>query len=431
MRSATTTAKTERGLSITKATFPMVGSILGSGVLTLPTAVEYSGYLLSAPILIFISSVCAFTLFQLVHCAKNLETKDPSYFKVCQNTFPALGYIAEACIGAQGLGAVFVYFLILKTWISEFLGLKEQIKYLPYNIAFSAVLMIVPTFLAMQKNLKKLAFISILSTISVVFLSLVVLLSGVLSVLLPSTGIQKDVLKAYTKNPWDIFSALSFYIFGLGCQQNMVKIFSLLDKPTKANGTKVGIFSIAIASFAYFLVANGGYFAGGNNQGTSILDILADKDRSFYKQIIANFGEASGNRYFYLIQLAKIAMTIVLFGAYPLQMHPTRDSIVTFLNLPFKDYVSRNKRKAEIAVISCVTLLLLIGSLGDIKYGFVMNLIANTASCYIMFSLPSISYIFSNKTKVPFTVVSSFILVGSILFSFISTYNLIAGLSKN
>lgn len=407
-----------------QATFPMVGSILGSGVLTLPRAVEKSGYVLSAPILAFISSVCAFTLFQLVHCAKNLETPEPSYFKVCQNAFSALGYVAEASIGIQGIGVVFVYFLILKEWIAGLLGMEKAIEYMPMHILFSIAIITIPTILSMQKNLKKLAFISILSTMSVIFLSLVVLLSGVLMAMLPSKGIVKDTLKATTTNPNDIFFALSCYIFGLGCQQNMVRVFSLLDRPTKENGAKVGSFAILIASVAYFLVANGGYIAGGNGQEKSILDVLADQNRAFYQIILANFGNKMGTSYFYLITLSKIAMSIVLLGAFPLQMHPTRDSVITFLRLPFKNAIDSNKRITEIAVTAAIILAVFLGGMQKIEYTFVMNLIANTASCYIMFTLPSISYILSNKKKLPFTVISSVILIGSILFSLVGTINL-------
>ncbi|EHY64425.1 hypothetical protein NEAUS05_2186 [Nematocida ausubeli] len=416
----------EKGLSVSQAVFPMIGSILGSGILTLPRAVEFSGYMISGPILAFISAICAFTLFQLVHCAKNLDDSDPSYFKVCQNTFSLLGYIAEGSIGAQGFGSIFVYFLILRGWISGMLGIEEKIKSFPYNVLFSIGLILFPTFLAMQKNLKKLGVMSILSTISVSFLSLIVLVSGALALFLPDNNIKRDVLKKTTSSPADIFAALSCYIFGLGCQQNMVRVFSLMEKPTKANGAKVGSYAILAASIAYFLVANGGYIAGGNGQDRSILDILMDKDRYFYKVVHSNFGPGMGDMYFYLISLSKMAMSVVLLGAYPLQMHPTRDSVISFLNLLAKKQIESNRRLTEIAVTGVITLAIFLLSFGDFKYTFVMNLIANTASCYIMFSLPSIAYIASQKKKLSFTLISWGILVGSILFSLFGTYNLFA-----
>lgn len=413
-------AHKEQGLSVTKAIFPMVGSIMGSGILNLPQAVEISGYYISGIILFSISAVCAFTLYQLVHCSKNLQGANPSYFKVTQAAFPALGYVTELCIIAQGLGSGFVYLLILKKWISGFLGLTQPMSMIN-NFLFTLSILVIPTFFAVQKNLKKLAFISILSTISVVFLSLVVFTSGLLAVFLPSGGHQRDELKKITSNPSDLFRSLSPYIFGLGCQQNMVKVFSLLEKPTKKNGTIVGASAISIAAIAYFLVAYGGYIAGGNNpEGISILEILEDKNRYFYKVVIDYLGPSIGEAYFYLIALAKLSMSVVLFGAYPLQMHPARDSIITFMNLGVKEFIERNRRIVEIVLPLCISAGLLVLSLFDIRYTYVMNLIANTASCYIMFALPSTSYILSSKRKPLFTVISWSILVGSILFSFIS-----------
>ncbi|KAI5165752.1 hypothetical protein NEIRO02_0659 [Nematocida sp. AWRm79] len=413
-------------LTVKQAVFPMIGSILGSGVLTLPAAVEASGYLLSAPILIFVSGICAFTLYQLVHCAKELNTRSPSYFKVCQNTHPILGYISEVCIGIQGFGAITVYLLILKESILSLINMEDTVDYMPYNIMCSALLLIIPTALAMQKSLKKLAFISVLSTISVIFLSFVVLLSGILALLLPKGSIPTDTLKAATNEPEGLFKALSGYIFGLGCQQNMVKVFSLLKNPTKINGAKVGTYAIVIVSIAYFFVANGGYIAGGNGQNSSILDVLSNTEKPFYKIIMTNFGDTWGKTYFHLITISKLAMVIVLLGAYPLQLHPTRDSIITFLSIIFKNNIFRNNpRVVEVLITSIMTITVFIESLYKIKYISVMKLIASTASCYIMFTLPSIAYIYSqNKVKL-FDYTSKFILIGSILFSICSTYLLL------
>ncbi|EHY65120.1 hypothetical protein NERG_01566 [Nematocida ausubeli] len=421
-------AKNKNGLSVKQAIFPMVGSILGSGVLTLPAAAEASGYLLSGPILIFVSSICAFTLFQLVHCARELGTENPSYFAVCQNAYPVLGYFAELCIGMQGFGAITVYVLILKQWVASLIGIKSMLEYMPYDILFTLLLLVIPTGLSLQKSLKKLSFISILSTVSVIFLSLFVLLSGILALVLPSNGIARDSIKAVTTAPSDIAKALSGYIFSLGCQQNMVSIFSLLENPTKANGARVGVIAVSIASVAYFLVANGGYIAGGNGQNTSILDVLADTTRPFYQIILSNFGQRWGALYFHLITLSKLAMIIVLLGAYPLQMHPTRDSVLTFLNIFFKERIAKNKRAVEISIIFLITAIVFIESLFNFSYAFVMNLIASTASCSIMFLLPSLCYILSRNRSFIATLISKYIFAACAMFSLWSTYSLL-GLS--
>ncbi|EIJ88531.1 hypothetical protein NEQG_01221 [Nematocida parisii ERTm3] len=206
----------------------------------------------------------------------------------------------------------------------------------------------------------------------------------------------------------------------------MVKVFSLLKNPTKINGAKVGTYAIVIVSIAYFFVANGGYIAGGNGQNSSILDVLSNTEKPFHKIIMTNFGDTWGGTYFHLITISKLAMVIVLLGAYPLQLHPTRDSIITFLSIIFKNNIFRNNpRVVEVLITSIMTITVFIESLYKIKYIFVMKLIASTASCYIMFTLPSIAYIYSqNKVKL-FDYTSKGILIGSILFSICSTYLLL------
>ncbi|KAI5185595.1 hypothetical protein NEHOM01_0921 [Nematocida homosporus] len=414
--------KRERGLSVRSAIFPMVGSIMGSGVLNLPQSVELSGYLMSGPLLAFISAVSAFTLFQLVHCAKQLEGKgrEPSYFLVCKTAFPVLGYAADGFIGIQGLGCCFCYFLILKSWISKLLGWDTYLEQnLLMNLIFSAGLMAIPGFMATLKDLKKLNFASVLCTISVLYLSLLVLVCGGLALWLPPVAktAADSPLRAYTTEPSKLFAALSKYVFALGCQQNMVRVFSLLDRPTVGNGAKVGAGAVGVAAFVFFLVSNGGYLAGGNGQKESILDVLENKNKPFYQLIVKHIGE----KFFWLVTLAKIGMATVLFAGYPIQMHPSRDAVLTFVSLGLSKSVAAHRRWYEVGVVVLVSLAIMLGSLTSVQYSFVMSLISTTASCYIMFALPSIAYLMFPKKTPLFTGISVAILAGSILFSIIGT----------
>lgn len=419
----------ERGLTPFQAMFPIIGSIMGAGVLNLPQSVEKSGYLLSGPILLCVAAMSGFTLYQLVFCAKQLNTKSLSYFEVCNNAFPALGYAAEACIGAQGLGVCFVYFLILKDWISKFLNIEQNVKdSLLTNLLFSAAVLVIPAVLAAQKDLRKLGFASILCTISVLYLSVVVLSCGLISVLAPApAGVAKHSdLHATTSSPVSLFKAAFEYIFAIGCQQNMVRVYSLLERKTVAGGLKAGLGAVAVAALVFFLVSNGGYLAGGNGQTASILDVLEDQSRPFYA-IAVNL---LGTKFFHLITLAKLGMIIVLFAGYPLQMHPTRDSILTFAKLGAKPYIERNLRQVEIMTTTVVSLLIFLGSLTKVNYSYVMKIIAATASCYIMYLLPSLAYLYSSKKTKLFTAISSGILLLSLTISGIGIYSAIADVPK-
>ncbi|KAI5170711.1 hypothetical protein NEFER03_0170 [Nematocida sp. LUAm3] len=427
--------ETERGLSVTQAIFPMVGSIMGSGVLNLPQSVEKSGYYLSGALLLTVASMSSFTLYQLVYCASKLSTSSPSYFLVCKHASPVLGYLADFCIGLQGLGVCFSYFLILKEWILKLSGLYDLVTgNILYNFIFSIGLMVLPSFMAGQKDLKKLGFASILCTISVLYLSALVLLCASLSLLIKTPeGVKiteglinsktgADVFSnRYNTSPSELFAALSSYIFAMGCQQNMVSVFSMLEVPTVSKGTKVGIGGIAIASFVYFLVSNGGYFAGGLEQKTSILDVLENKNRAFYHKITSTIGP----NFFYLITLAKIAMSTVLFAGFAIQSHPARDAIITFLKFGAKDTIQNNKRKTEILVIACICIGILFGSLSKIEYAFVMSLIGTTASCAITYILPCIAYLVFPKKNTLFTGITVSILLAAMAISSIGTYSVI------
>lgn len=409
-----------RGLSTTQAIFPLVGTIMGSGMLTLPQSVEKSGLYFSGLILLAVISMGMFSVFELVYCAKLLNKKNPTYFDVCSKAFPFLGYVAEMCIGAQGLGCCYVYLLVLREWISKMLGIDHESLGLGAKFLLTLAIAAVPVFLAAQKDLKKIAFASKACTVSVLYLALFVMASGALSLIYLDLS-KSDLKKTYTR-PYDLFLASFDYIFSTGFQQNIVSIFSMLEKPTVKNGVFSGISALLLSAFVFFFVSNGGYIAGGNNQKKSILDVLEDPTRDFHKKMTEVFGP----RFFYLVTLAKVGMVIVLVSAYPTQMHPTRDAFLTFLKVPLKKAVETNKRATEIVLITVISLVLLtIGVFSKWSYAPTMRFIAVTASCYIMFLLPSLSYLSLAKKKDSKYAGAALLFAMSVAISTMGTYDLI------
>jgi len=90
----------------------MVGSMMGAGMVTLPKAVEDSGYMVSEVLLGAIASISVFTLYQLVHCATQLKPGvHKSYFEVCRAASPLLGYAVEALFFCRGVELAFCTFL--------------------------------------------------------------------------------------------------------------------------------------------------------------------------------------------------------------------------------------------------------------------------------------------------------------------------------
>jgi len=420
------------GLSVTQAVFPMIASMMGAGMLSLPQAVEKSGYMLSGVLLGAIASISVFTLYQLVHCATQLKPgTEKSYFEVCRAASPLLGYAVEASIFLQGSGICFLYFLIAKGWLAELLDISTTVNTdRRADIFFTLVIIALPAFLASLKDLKRLNFASFFCTVAVLYLAFVILACGLIAlafsgpVSLPEGVEQSTKLIAVNTNPSDLLEATFKYIFALGCQQNMVKVFSLMKRPTVKNGTRVAIISVALGSFVYFLIANGGYIAVGNGQKKSILDELENAQKPFMHLSRSILGPLVGLG----IRLAKIGMIAVLLVGYPVQMHPTRDAILTFLNLSgsAKFFIENNRRFVEICITSTLSALVVLGSLMGIDYFSVMKFIATTASCYIMYTLPSMAYILSSKKKKVNVGISIGVLLFSLFVSFFGLYSILA-----
>jgi len=298
------------------------------------------------------------------------------------------------------------------------------------DILFSLAVIAAPALLSSMKDLKKINFASFFCTVAVFYMAFVIFACGAIAlafrdaVVLPKGVARGTKLVAVNNDFSKVFKAVFKYIFALSCQQNMVRVFSLMKKRTVKSGTKVAAIAVAVGSFAYFLVANGGYIAAGNGQPESILDELENPGKAFAHIAEQKVGRIVGRG----IEVAKLEMVLVLFVGYPLQMHPTRDSILTFLsiNSRAKSFISRNRRVSEVSVTSLMSGLVFLGSFMKMKYEKVTDFIAVTASYYIMYTLPSLAYILSSKKKRYNVAISVGVIIFSLFVSFYGLYTISA-----
>lgn len=393
------------GISFWVAVFLIICSIMGAGILVVSIGVEDLGYFLGPVVQVLVSLMSLFTLYLLVHCASLLPKREPSYFDVCKQASVLLGYAAEFSIGLQGFGCCLSYFIILKKWIASLLDFN--LKGNQANLFVSTGIMAPLALLACQKSLQKLRFASIMSTVSVSYLSLMVLFYFGVSLVYPTSTVDPAISglpdASVKYKPMAIntkfASGIPTFLFALGCQQNMVKVFSSLRNRTVKNGTKVAAYAVAGASLIIGCVGVCGYLTVGHNQnGRTILDSLENKDGFFRQSVVKNLGE----RWLYGLPIARGAMILVLMAAFPIQMHPTRDSFRAFLALPLKSFVSRNKDAADLLItLSLCATIFAIAHFTD-KFQLLMNIVGATASCYVMYLLPSICYMRSPVKRRPF-----------------------------
>lgn len=410
------------GLSATQAVFPMVSSIMGAGVISMSLGVQDLGYLLGPLILCVVSLLSLFTLYALVFCASKMNKKDVTYFDVCKETHPLLGYAAEFVIALQGYGCCLTYFIILKRWIAEILKISVSGA---QDLFYSAAIMAPLFLMAAQESLEKLQFATILCTLSVSYLSLMVVIYYGASLVYPIKTVSSslsgsiDPMKKYAPMATNtaIASGIPTFLFALGCHQNMVRIFASLEKKTVKTGVSVAACAVLIATIVFGSVGTCGYLTLGHHQKMNILDSLSNPKGFFHKVIT----EKLRDRKLILLTVARIAMVCVLLAGFPVQLHPTRDSFKTFISLlP----VETSDRLLNLALTALICLSVLGISIATSNFELFMKIIGATATCYVMYLLPSICFVSFAEKKNAFYYLSMAITAASVALSAASIWDI-------
>ena len=164
----------------------------------------------------------------------------------------------------------------------------------------------------------------------------------------------------------------------------------------KSNGKRKNscfiFFCIVSGSLIYLIIGLCGYFVADWIKD-AVLEIF-NSSQGIKKYISENSFDKNG----YLVKVGLIAFVFVMLCAFPMQMHPARDS---FFNVISKNnFIKRKtsnspeyiqKYKGIITTLFCL-LIAGVAMIPNLKYGFVMGLIGATATNAVTYIFPSIVY---------------------------------------
>ncbi|CAO1616641.1 unnamed protein product [Parajaminaea phylloscopi] len=304
--------------SLTSSIANLTNTIIGTGMVALPGAFVYTGWLLGTLLVAFCGITGAFGLYLLTRCANKLGGRRQSFFTVALQTIPKGARWFDLAIALKCYGVSISYLIISGQLMPQVvLSLlkaaghehdKIPLWLLDRNFWVTALLVLLLPLCFLRK-LDSLRHTSYLSLMAVVYLVVIVVsffISPTARASLPARG---DV-HAVVFSP-HILAIFPVFVFAFTCAQNMLPVYNELaatdplmhlDRAKWAIGSSIGG-----AAAVYVSVAVLGYLEFGSS--------LSDN-------IIAMYPSSS-----MFVAFGRLSVVLLTIFSYPLQVHPCRAAI--------------------------------------------------------------------------------------------------------
>ena len=306
------------------ATFNLVATIVGGGVLSLPYAFEKCGVVLATILMIFAAAITDRSLYLLCLCAR--QTGVRTYGEVGKVAF---GPWMETAI--SGLLFVFLLFvlvaymvLVRDIWTPI---VRLALPGLPGNLVLLGILVVMAPFLV-QKTLYELRFNCYVGFASTSILCLALCHRAIQKVIAPD-----DMEILYTTSfPGDALYAFPIIMLSFLSSFNVLPIQSALIEPTKQRVSSVISGAVFACFTLMYLLGLGGYlYAGSSTEGNILLNCDHNADFLFF--------------------LGRVGCGITIMLATAMITLPCRDSSLEVI----ATFISRHKSLHHDDVETCAT----------------------------------------------------------------------------
>ncbi|XP_070832294.1 putative sodium-coupled neutral amino acid transporter 11 [Chaetodon trifascialis] len=351
--------------SMTSASFNFINSIIGSGIIGLPYALNQAGLPLGLLLLITVAFITDYSIILLIKGANLSGTS--SYQALVQSTFGFPGFLI-----LSGLQFLYPFIAMISYNITTGDTLTKVFQRIPgvgpdhilaerhFVILVSTVAFTLP--LSLYRNIERLGKVS--------FLSMVLTLIILIIVIIRAATIGPQILpteNAWAFAKWNAIQAAGIMSFAFICHHNSFLIYGSLEQPTLANWSRVTHVSVgsALIFSATFAVAGYTTFTG-YTQG----DIFENYCRN---DNLATFG--------------RFCFGLSIITTFPLECFVTREVVSNVI-------CSRDLSKAEhVAITLLIVAVCTSLSLAFDCLGIVLELNGILSATPLIFIIPSACFL--------------------------------------
>eukprot|EP00916_Digyalum_oweni_P025718 GHVL01042348.1.p1 GENE.GHVL01042348.1~~GHVL01042348.1.p1 ORF type:complete len:459 (+),score=37.38 GHVL01042348.1:47-1423(+) len=361
----------QKTASTLSATVYLAKSAVGMAVLGLPYALIKTGVLLGVVLLIafgFIAAIGNWLMFLVAHKSQELEPNEPvNYYSVANQTYPSMKVTIDGLICFSRFITQIGYLIIVSTFMmSLFPTISSNV--LANQIIFIVIITFFYTALIFLPIYHKYAWI--FNVFSLVGSGYVIGLMAVLAITSGELGSSKEV-KMFTTSPMDILGAIDVFACSVFAHDLAYEVFNTMKTRTNKSYAIVSLGSTVLPTIVYCLsapIATVHLFPNISSDANAISD---------YPDSIA-------------IKIAKVALTIVNLTALPLQVHPSKTSLLTIFNF-------LNNKFGKPLMSKVWTFFFIVSTSGVACFvqelDIIFALLGILVSFPVIFTLPALSYL--------------------------------------
>ncbi|KAH9411578.1 transmembrane aminoacid transporter protein [Ordospora pajunii] len=389
-------------LGTISAIVTMVTSMMGTGINFMPFAFQNVGYVRGIILINIVGLLTFFSLYIISIAARMYKDGVPTYSLLAAHISKYLKILVDVSTFASCFGSnIFFYrYLVglVQKLIVSFFGYADISSEMGRKMIAAG--MFVPfCALSLKKNLSNLKVSSYITVISVSYLALMM----VGYCMFIGDVCSEEPIKMHGSN---FSSGISYFILALACQANMVKTYTELEVRTISSIVKVTLAASLFGTLIYGTVGLCGYIVFGDTIKGSVIDLLIDPNSNInvYLQnhTVDSYGISS--------KAACLGAIMVLFGAFPMQMNPMCEILLSYI---VKDNANADMLwKKVIYIVMAVFLVLAL--MKDLNIDTILQFVSITAINLTSFTYPSIYYLFAKKKMNVTTILAGLMGIGSI-----------------
>ncbi|KAJ3126731.1 hypothetical protein HK098_007187 [Nowakowskiella sp. JEL0407] len=308
---ATTTAPTG---TITSSVINIANTMMGAGMLALPSAFAIVGLGFGMFLLVLAGVAAAFGMYLLVESARRVG-RSSSFFAVSKITYPSAAIIFDSAIAIKCFGVSVSYLVIWGDLVTP-KKLPKVVLSLTPNISPDSYFLMKETWVTIGiisispfvflRRLDSLKYISALALSSIVYLVFIVVFYFIFPLDEMPPKLTFGEIEWIKFDLQKFLTVLPIFVFAYTCHQNVFSVYNELIDNSSERIFKVITTSSYVAHWTYQLVAILGYLTFGNSVSSNI---------------IANYPNSA------MISFGQLAIALLVLLSYPLQAHPARASL--------------------------------------------------------------------------------------------------------
>lgn len=269
------------GASLPSSVANLANTIIGTGMVALPGAFVYTGWLLGLALVCFCGFTGASGLYLLTRCANKLGGRRQSFFSVAMRTIPKGARWFDLAIALKCYGVSISYLIIsgqlmpqvvlsfAKAAGHSYAAIPTWLLDRNFWVTLLIALLLPLCFLRRIDSLRHTSYLSLAAVVYLVTIVFYFFLSPTARATLPPRGdIHAIVLSPH------ILPIFPVFVFAFTCAQNMLPVYNELsasDPLMHMDRAKYAIgYSIGGAGTVYCAVAVLGYLEFGNNLGDNM-----------------------------------------------------------------------------------------------------------------------------------------------------------------